>query len=539
MKLTLWRLNRCVHWEEQHPGTLSAALAEAGHEVVLGRRVQPPTDAASLASAGTPGVSCVAINQGKDSLPGALMHEGVRGDRPGHDEYFVPIPLKCIGNLSARSGGGDTAAFWARTRSSNGPGAALLERIVDGVDDGGRINSCFDPSESTRYWQLSPTNGRSEHTPVPTWPFADVRMNTLRGCGYYQILREHSAATGRKNVLVGYSQGATVARYLAYLDREVFDGEPCIFGLIAVQGALQGSPLALTDNAEWIARSVTTMVLSLVTGNSDPADSGGALDAPGDEGKQVIRDVAERAQRAGAAVPEGTRVFAALATLLDAIINANDNDSDRRRLIDVLRTTRKWISGLSGEKGLAFRDLDPRRLDQEGSVLHAIASTPSLGAWHGAVVGCDYRLEEFVRGFVERRWSANVLEHLLRPWLSQYLQRAEDAYRSQVMDVAGDGSRPLGPRLASFRHQWIRGAGETVEPRAHDFIVPSAAQLLPEGGATFLGNLRNRDASHLSGRPARDAPDRPRAYMPAPAADDCALTLSEGPRPVEPATSGR
>jgi hypothetical protein len=498
MNLTLWLLNRCVSWEEMQPGVLSAALVEAGHDVMLGRRVVPPADAASRAAAAASGLACVEVNEGSDSQVGALMHEGGPGDRPSYDEYFVPIPLKCIGDMSA-SGAGDPARFWASTRSSNGPGAALLERIVDGTDGSGRINPCFDPKESSHYWQLSQTKGRSERTPVPTWPFADVRMNTRGGCGYYQILREHTAATGRKNVLVGYSQGGTVARYLAYLDREVFDGEPCIHGLVAVQGALQGSPLALAQNADWIARAVTTIFLSLVTGNADPADEGGAVGAPGGEGKRVVQAIAERAKQAGVELPGGSSVFSAVATLLDAIINANGNDKDRRWLIDMLRTMRKWITGLSGEAGLAFRDLDPARLDQAGSVLHAIASTPSLAAWHGAVVGSDYHMEEFARGFVEQRWSANVLEHLFRPWLVHYLQRAEDTFRNQVMDVAGDGTRQLGPFLASFRDQWCRGAGQTAEPRAHDYIIPTASQLLPEGGETFLGNLGNRDASHLSG----------------------------------------
>jgi hypothetical protein len=67
------------------------------------------------------------------------------------------------------------------------------------------------------------------------------------------------------------------------------------------------------------------------------------------------------------------------------------------------------------------------------------------------------------------------------------------------MDVAGDGTRQLGPHLAAYRELWLRGAGQSAEPRAHDFVIPTASQLLPEGSETFLGNLGNRDASHLSG----------------------------------------
>jgi hypothetical protein len=458
MKVTLWLLNRCVSWEEEEPGVMAAALTEAGHDVTLGQRcvARPADEPAAGHDAATSRISRVEVNQGIDSAPGALMHEGEPDVRPSFDEYFVPIALKCIGNVTAPSS--SAVAFWARTRSAGSVRSALFERIVDGSDSGGRIHPCFDPVESSRYWQLSEAKKRSERTPVGSWPFADVRMNTVRGCGFYQILQEHTLATGRKNVLVGYSQGGTVARYLAYLDQEVYAGDPCIHGVVSVQGALRGSPLALTDNADWIARAVTTIAVSLATANEHP-DDGGTPGAPGNDGKRAIQAVVERAVRVGVEMPHGASVFAALATLLDATINANGKAKDRRWLIDMLRTTRKWISGLSGEKGLAFRDLDPTRLDQAGSVLNAIDAAPDLLAWHGAVVGADYRLEDLVRRVLEGKWSTSLLEHLFRPWLTHYLQRAEDVYRNQVMDVAGEGGRELAPRLARFRDAWVSGAG--------------------------------------------------------------------------------
>jgi hypothetical protein len=494
MELTLWLLNRCVSWETDKPDAMAAALAEAGHDVTLGQRCV----------AGSPGpaqgsrhpVSRVDVNQGIDSLPGALMHEGAPDDHPSYDEYFVPIPLKCIGDIAGDPASGSTAAaFWARTRASrSGP---AFQQIVEGREPGGLVNPCFDPAESSHYWRLSRTKARSERTPAPSWPFADVRMNTVRGLGLYPILREHTQATGRKNVLVGYSQGGTVARYLAYLDQEVFEGDPCIHGIVTVQSALRGSPLALTGNADWIARALTTIGVSLAIGSVSP-DDGGEPGAPGADGKHAILAVAKRAESQGTSIPQGKSAFAALATLLDSVINANRHDKDRRWLIDLLRTTRKWISGLSGEDGLAFRDLDPTRLDQAGSVLNAIETAPELVAWHGAVVGTDDRLEEFVRGLVRGTWSGIAIEHLLRPWLTHYLQRAEEVFRNQVMDVAGDGGHPLGARLTAFRDAWATGA-RTLEPRAHDFVIPSASQLMAPGGPSFLDNLVNKDASHLSG----------------------------------------
>jgi hypothetical protein len=128
---------------------MASALAAAGHRVLLGQRCLAPARGVVVGSDGAPSSAArVAINQGIDSPPGALMHEGDPDDHPSYDEYFVPIPLKCLGDL-----GGE-------------------------MND---IHPCFEPEVASHYWRGGEAKRRSMFTPTETFPFADVRMNTVGG----------------------------------------------------------------------------------------------------------------------------------------------------------------------------------------------------------------------------------------------------------------------------------------------------------------------------------------------------------------------
>src|SRR5215471_9602643 len=97
MKLTLWFLNRITQWEADRPGELAQSLARAKpHDVKLGRRV-----ISIQAGNGSPNLLPLAVNEDENCFRGELMHEGYQqraeGKRTKYDEYFVPIPLKCLG----------------------------------------------------------------------------------------------------------------------------------------------------------------------------------------------------------------------------------------------------------------------------------------------------------------------------------------------------------------------------------------------------------------------------------------------------------
>lgn len=96
--LTLWLLNRVVEWD---PEPLVEALSNR-FQVRLGRRVVASTGAASTID--------VAVNATGDGRPGELMFE--KGGTTSFDEYFVPIPIKCVGELGS--------PFWSALASPGG-----------------------------------------------------------------------------------------------------------------------------------------------------------------------------------------------------------------------------------------------------------------------------------------------------------------------------------------------------------------------------------------------------------------------------------
>jgi hypothetical protein len=489
MKLTLWLLNRCVEWEERYPGVQPKALAAAGpHQVALGKRCV--SDSGSTApGSGDPSVpiECVAVNDKLDSPTGALMHEGGPRDTPSYDEYFVPIPVKCIGD-PWRVGGVDYVDFWEDELRADA--RTTFARIVDPRP----ANSYFHPGNLDMYWRVKdPTRASKPRTKrvavAPDAPsaFGDVQVNTRSRRGYYQILRDHTTATGRKNVLVGYSQGGLVARYLAFLDEYVSRRDPCIHGIVTAQAPLRGSPVAAAQNADFIARALTTLAISI--GHAQSSEE----------------TIARAMGHAATQLTTGPSTFLALALLLDSLIHVNEASKESGPLLDIVRTARKWISGLTGDPELAFHDLDPARLEDPGAVLESVATHPMTVAWHGAVIGADFRLEELVRGLVAGSCLLRLGEAIWRQKIAGRLARGEMIYRSDVMDVGGGRAHPLAPpALEQLRVDMANPAGLSVDPsplpaNAHDFVIPSASQVMLDTGDLFLGNHVNEDASHLSG----------------------------------------
>src|SRR5262249_45599799 len=110
MKLTLWLLNRITQWEVDRKGELGEALGASRHDVLLGRRVLSKTPP-------EPGTLALEVNHTQPSFRGELMHEGhqqtVDGVPNAYDEYFMPIPLKCLGKPNYDSNGDpQLTAFW-------------------------------------------------------------------------------------------------------------------------------------------------------------------------------------------------------------------------------------------------------------------------------------------------------------------------------------------------------------------------------------------------------------------------------------------
>ena len=208
----------------------------------------------------------------------------------------------------------------------------------------------------------------------------------------------------------------------------------------------------------------------------------------------------------------------------------------------MLRTARKWLTGLSKEQlPTAFDDLDPAGLDDPRTILGRLVTTPLGRTFHGAIVGADSALDDLVTEGMccLKRW---LVRHFIAP---RWFEIAQQAYARIAMDEAAAGvSRgPLHAKIASLYQTGIgkQPAGIDLPPYAHDFVIPSVSQALytlaaPAAGDFFLGNKLNLRATHVSGADERDpdsdsplgAPDARRSGRAAAVAQASCCTLPSG-----------
>lgn len=523
MNLTLWLLNRVVAWETDPKlaQPLQKALAAGGHSVQLGQRVaasdpQPPGSARLQ----------IAANATESSAPGELMHEGMlqQGGSTAteYDEYFVPIPLKCLGAPDYDDQGRAVLPdFWSQRVTDPAKREALLQ-IFDPA-----VNPCFRQEELAKYSEAGRGNPAVQKVAVPEAAklpataaglaptatkhlvdeFTDVRLNLAQAYwpgGYYRILAESAERHGAC-VLVGYSQGGTVAQFLAYVDEHlVHEDRRCVHGVVAVQAPLRGSTLAMQARAGDVTRALHEAVLSI-------------------RGQALLRKLFVPAWLEPVLDP----LLACTNTLtVEQINGAIDfawaaNQGGDPGILDILKTARKWLSGLSGCQELAFYDLDCARLEQLGSVLHALHHHPLVATRQSGVVGSYSALSALAEQVLLDRapwlWVAKWPLRLLLPLV---VGRAERILREKAMDMMP--APVANPPLQALRQEWetgrapvgvdwrlrrlvLRGAVREVEvqalpKRAGDFVIPAASQVVVGVGETAgWRNLVNEDASHLSG----------------------------------------
>jgi hypothetical protein len=487
MKLTLWFLNRITQWEVDRKGELGEALAASRHEVRLGRRVVQHTPP-------EPGTVEFAVNNTEPSFRGELMHEGhqqaVDGMRSVYDEYFMPIPLKCLGKPDYDSNGNpQLTAFW-KALIPEEKQSEFLKILTPQSSE----NYCFSPNLVDGYWDKGkrPVKGDSELAKE----FSDVRMNTSpqEKIGYYQILQQAKQQHG-PNILIGYSQGGAVVNYLACIDEYFVAPEKrCITGVISVQGALRGSTLAMSSRAEGVLNSLVAMVHALwgerlVEYFEVPPDIRRRVDplfAPGH--KLEIGEVVD---------------------VLDALYTLAKPDKGLRHF---LATARKWLSGLDGDKQLAFWDLDSVRLNRPGSVMEAIDSHPLIDTYCGAVAGDNFHLEPLLHSVIEYKHPRVAeLGFIVRGLVRHIVHRSEVIFRTKTFDMMPEPLTPPNDPLARLHSEWFSGMapdawniqnGATVPAQASDCVIPTASQMLRPGPGNrpkFLGNYINQEASHISG----------------------------------------
>jgi len=488
MKITLWFLNRITQWERDHPGELARALSP--HDVRLGRRV-----VSLLADDESRDFVQVAVNQSEVCFRGELMHEGyqqaLHDQRTAFDEYFVPIPLKCLGCPDFSGGRPQLTAFWKDLIPAEKRSEFL--RLFDHT-----LNPCFSEELAREYWDLETVVRHNKKGIYPNRDsslaneFGDVRMNTSKPdrIGYYEILRRAAQQHG-KNVLVGYSQGGAVANYLAFIDEHFVRPEKrCVLGVISVQGPLRGSTFAMHELESHVLNTLREAVLAI------PLLTFWMRFVPAD-----IRQFTDPLLKA-----DHPLKIDEVADLLDFLWERTKDDADMREFI---KTARKWLSGLSDNEQVAFFDIDPVRLDKAGSVLHALQTYPLKQNFFGAVSGTNYHLDPLLRSISAYKSKLlGVTVSLLCLFLHPALRRSEEVVRKETFDML---PQPVAnPPLTALYKDWVSGAvrrtwnivaGRSVPAWAHDFVIPSVSHLIPHQAKneTFVGNCVNPNASHISG----------------------------------------
>jgi len=463
-RYTLWCLNRVARWNQHR---LIGALAAAGHAVRAGSRT---------------GFDRAPLGDGLTG-DGVLMHEEL-----ACDEYFVPIVVKCVGDPDRflQQFGGDLSDQ-GRARFQ-----ALRADFPQFYPQGDHPAHVRDWRE---YWKPFALNSAFWHLGMFTRP-----DGPRAHAGLYEIVAREARDQGERAVLIGYSQGGVVARFLAWMDEQLMTPEQrSIAAVITVQSPNHGTPLADGANTDNVGVGLLGALTGLLGyGIVPPANprTRAAVDA-------LVAGMLRVHDPQGHLGTPFHFGVGAVCALLDALIA--DTPRDHPDKGDLLRTCRKWLTGLSPAKIVtAFADLDPRTLDDPHTVLGRLLEAPHQQVFHGAVVGGDPSLEDLI--LQERPWwQRGLIRLFVNPGHFSDVGRP---FARIAMDEAA-AHIPQGPRHAQLAELYRTGltgsaAELSVPPFAHDFAIPSVSQALYPLGqrprdAAFLGNRLNARATHVSG----------------------------------------
>ncbi|MEQ9362683.1 MAG: hypothetical protein RIF32_00485, partial [Leptospirales bacterium] len=180
-RAVIWTLNDAAMLLDGAEDEIVKMFRKRGIECRFGDRGAYHNDAHLQAQAGL-------ARRAENETHNLMFEQDIR-----FDEYFVPIPIKCVGELFEREDE-FPALKPIRALYSPGPGG--------------------DRPDYRAYWDPGVAQARFPDTRF-------TRMLTKPCQGYYDII-DQEAAPDEQTILIGYSQGGLVARYLAFLDEHVF-----------------------------------------------------------------------------------------------------------------------------------------------------------------------------------------------------------------------------------------------------------------------------------------------------------------------------
>ncbi len=335
-----------------------------------------------------------------------------------YDEYFTPIPVKCLGSLfDERAGDLDS----------------IREKYANiGMEHYARF---WDPG-------VAPEN-------FPGFP--TLRMLTRPSVGYYQILEEAAENGEYENILIGYSQGGLVARYLAYLDEHVFAGR-AVHAVITVAAPNYGSPLANPDNRDAIVGGVTRILRPLL------------------HQLTTLPNWRMQALRHSPLLTRTNLTFEEFFLAYDEFIRRAGVESLR----SILLSLRKWMAGLRDVPNNAFRDLSIHRLSDPHTVLHAVNMYPLQRIPIGTIGTAQDNPKVLADGLPG--WLESVLSISMRGFDNEQIRTvfSKQVMREQKPETLSDAARE---RVRYYETGLAPGLPRINEFR-HDFVIPTAYQLV-------------------------------------------------------------
>jgi hypothetical protein len=402
------------------------------------------------------------FGRGKDILcePGhrdnATPAHQLMSEQTDFDEYFVPIPVKCLGNRIFRQDALDDDAV----------------RMLRGIASN---YSYFIDERHATYQSFWDPDAHLPINDILGQVFGKVRMLTSPvGTGYYEILEQ----TSENNILIAYSQGGLVARYLAFLDEYIFK-KNIITAIITISSPNYGSPLANPENANDIATGLRDVLLTLLSFYQTDFEN-------------LYKQTALNYR-----------------TLYETILAAyKDADKSDHETKELLKSAIKWFSGLEKNENSAFYDLSISNYDHEFSVLSLVNAYPLQRIYQGSIISANARLQDLLYsqlgwfGDLALKYTTNIKMWGNSIW--DNISVASDIYQKKIMTehLASDETDPIKLHFADAYYVGgllPKGVPAQIEPFAHDFIIPSVCQMLPET-ERLLGQYVNVKANHNSGR---------------------------------------
>ncbi|MCX7882138.1 MAG: GPI inositol-deacylase [Brevinematales bacterium] len=347
------------------------------------------------------------------------------------EEYFVPIAIKCLGNL------------WDHPSRIAPEGKPILAQMKKLYFDQWKIPSW------ENFWDQS-SGFRNMQTPP--------------GVGYYELIQSHHKE-GDKHILIGYSQGGVVARFLACVDEYLFKNH-MIDCVITIASPLRGSPLADPSHREEVTDAMVKILLALFSFYESYGQTSGYVRVM----KQIKRKIQfEDLYHLLSAWIEDSRSLASLSSYYPTIGN-------------YLATFQKWLSGLRGIKESAFWELAPRRMMNLFSVLGLIQRP--IQAKTATILTCNHHVEEIARDYLALSQG---------PWIRWFWNIGKEWFLSRKI-----GGQSLRTNLLTIQNLYDTEIMGLDPSQDHDFMVPSSRQYLEDHPP--LGLFLAKKANHLSGK---------------------------------------